>query len=74
MEETIIEIRTADHSHPPVKTKLVNLSRMALWQLSDALTFPSHGVDSTSFQEMMMINENADFNKQMAVYFYQRIN
>lgn len=74
MSESIIEIRTADNSHPPVKTKLVNLLRLQLWQINDALTYPSHGMDSTAFQEMMVIDNQADFNKPMAVYFYERIN
>jgi hypothetical protein len=74
LEETVIEIRTADNSHPPVKTKLVNLLRLPLWQVSDAITYPSHGMDSTTFQEMMVVDNNADFNKAMAVYFYERIN
>jgi hypothetical protein len=73
MEETVFEIRTRDNSHPPVKTKLVNLLRLPLWQISDALTYPSHGVDSTTFQEMMVVDNQADFSKSMAVYFYERL-
>jgi hypothetical protein len=73
MEETVIEIRTADNSHAPVKTKLVNLLRLPLWQINDALTYPSHGVDSTTFQEMMVVDNHADFSKSMAVYFYERL-
>lgn len=74
LSDTVIEIRTADNSHPPVKTKLVNLLRLPLWQVNDALTYPSHGCNSTSFQEMMVMENSADFDKQMAVYFYERIN
>lgn len=74
MNDTIIEIRTADNSHPPVKTKLINLLRLPLWQVSDVITYPSHGCDSTSFQEMMVLENNADFNKPMAVYFYEKVN
>lgn len=74
LDEMIFEIRTADNSHPPVKTKLVNLLRLPLWKVSDAITYPSHGMNSTDFQEMMVVSNNADFDKAMAVYFYERIN
>jgi hypothetical protein len=73
LEERIIEIRTADNSHPPVKTKLINLLRLPLWQVSDALTYPSHGMDSTAFQEMMILNNDITPDKPMAVYFYEKI-
>lgn len=75
MDDTIIEIRTADNSHPPVKTKLVNLLRLPLWKISDAVTYPSHGMDSTAFQEMMILtSDHMSPDKAMAVYFYERIN
>lgn len=74
LNDTIIEIRTADNSHPPVKTKLINLIRLKLWQVSDALSYPSHGMDSTAFQEWMITHNDISFDKSMAVYFYQKIN
>lgn len=73
LNTTVFEIRTSDNSHPPVKAKLINLIRVPLWKVCDALSYPSHGMDSLSFQEWMLQNNNVDFEKQMAVYYYQRI-
>jgi hypothetical protein len=73
IENTVFEIRTVDGSHPPVKTKLVTLIRIPLWKISDALSYPSHGIDSVSFQEKMVAENSFTHDKEMAVYFYQRL-
>lgn len=71
---TVIEIRTMDNSHPPVKTKLVNLVRLPLWKICDLISYPSHGMDSVSFQAWMVENnEKLNADSPLAVYFYQRI-
>jgi hypothetical protein len=73
LEDTTIEIRTADQSHPPVKAKLIDLIRIPLGGITDYLTYPSHGVDSRSFQDKMVTENQFTREKQMAVYFYKRI-
>ncbi|HEU4574613.1 MAG TPA: hypothetical protein VFS36_06385 [Chitinophagaceae bacterium] len=73
MNDTVFEIRTADNSHPPVKTKMVSLVRLPLWRVSDVLSYPSHGMDSVTFQEKMVIEKGLHADKEMAVYFYQKI-
>jgi hypothetical protein len=74
LEETVVEIRTADNTHPSVKTKLVDIIRLPLWRISDCLSYPSHGIDSADFQHMMITNnEKVNADTAMAVYFYKKI-
>jgi hypothetical protein len=73
LENTEYEIRTADGSHQPIKAKLVNMARVQLWKVCDVLTFQSHGIDSITYQQNMIIEKSASPDKEMAVYFYQKI-
>lgn len=74
MEDTVIEVKTADNSYPVIKTKLVNMIRLPLWKISDCLSFPSHGLDSVEFQTMMVgNNEKVNADTPMAVYFYCKL-
>lgn len=72
---TVFEIHTVDKSHPPVKVKIIDIIRTPLWRICNALSYPSHGMESTAFQEMMILSsESMNMDKQMAVYFYEKIN
>lgn len=74
MESTEVEIKTADDSHPPVKAKLVDLTRMPLYQLSNVFTFQSHGLTAAEFTEQYQeANPHASFISPIAVYYYKAI-
>ena len=74
LDAFLIEIHTADNSHPPSRWKLVDMLRLPLYQLSSTITFPSHGMDMFAFaKDFISKNANAGTTTPMAVYFYQRI-
>jgi hypothetical protein len=74
LENTVIEIRTSDNSHPPVKTKMKDIIRLPLGDLSSALTWQSHGIDSIGFVKTTIQHKpKLNIKSPMAVYFYQRI-
>jgi hypothetical protein len=74
LEETVIEIRTSDNSHPPVKTKLFDIIRLKLGDLPTSLTWQSHAVDAITFAEKLLTDKpKLNTSTPMAVYFYQRI-
>ena len=73
IQNTQVEIRTADNSHPPVKAKLMDLLRLNLCDLAYIHTLPSHGLDTVPFIEKLM-KENPELKptSPMAVYYYVR--
>src|SRR3954463_2206326 len=45
LENTVYEIRTDDHSHPPISVKLKDLLRIKLSEINSAITWQSHGME-----------------------------
>lgn len=71
LDETIIEIRTSDNSHPPIKTKLNDLLRLPLNQLADIHTLPSHGMNAMEFvSKTLTENPKLNWDSPMAIYYY----
>lgn len=74
LEKTVYEIRTKDASHAPVNAKLEDLIRLQLHEISDAFTWPSHGVRALDYFKMI-INEKPEirYDSLMAIYFFKKI-
>lgn len=74
LNETKIEIRTSDNSHPPVIVQLVDLIRLPLNKMPDGFTFPSHGCTALElYSELYKQLDGIDHEAKMAVYFYKKI-
>jgi hypothetical protein len=74
LRETVIEINTEDASHPPVKTRLVDLCRLPLYQLTDICTFQSHGMTSSEFVRWFETKtKNVSPIHPMAIYYYEKV-
>jgi hypothetical protein len=74
LQQTVVEISTKDDSHPPIKTKLVDLCRLPLYQLTDICTFQSHGMTVNEFVFWHeRTNRNASPVQLMAIYYYEKI-
>lgn len=71
LESLEVMISTADASHPPVKARLTDLCRLPLYQISNIITWQSHGITA---QEFINLQEAKGHNltTKMAVYFYQK--
>ncbi len=75
IQNTPIEIRTADNSHPPVTVKLNDLLRLPLHDISALFTWPSHAMDKLTYISHLLTQKpNINNTTPMAVYFYQKIN
>jgi hypothetical protein len=74
LRETTIEITTEDGSHPPVQTRLVDLCRLPLYQLTNIFTYQSHGMTSNEFVRWFeMKNRKTSPLTAMALYYYEKI-
>ncbi len=73
LENTVFEIRTKDNSHPPVKFKLVDLTRCPLENLTSNVTYQSHGLDWFDFIKWFMEkNSLMDYRARVAIYQYRK--
>lgn len=73
VENTLIEIKTADNSFPPTYWKLSCLLRLELHQLTDYMTIPSHGLEAFEFQKQLLSsNMNLKTTSPVAVYYYRK--
>lgn len=71
---TILEIKTKDNSHPPVKCKLVDLCRFPLYQVVNLATWSSHGILASEFIEWFMEKyKSTHITTPLAIYYYQKI-
>lgn len=77
LENTTVEIRTADVSHPSIERKLYDISFFKLGMISDYVALSSHGLTAMElvkfFEEKYPATArfagiNGDTN--MAIYFY----
>lgn len=75
IEETVIEIRTRDGSHLPVRAKLVDMCRITLKEVRDAFSYPSHAISGFEYYQWYHDqNQEADGDTKLAVYFYKKTN
>lgn len=71
LEKTDVIIFTKDASHTPVPAKLTDLCRLPLYQVSNILTWQSHGITAIEFiNQQEKLGHN--LTSEMAVYFYQK--
>lgn len=75
LENTIIEIYTADQSHPPIKAVLFDMLFLKLKRVSCLMTLASHGLDEIEFVTYMFDRYpgKVDFNTEVAVYYYKKV-
>ncbi len=73
LDRTIVEIRTADQSHPPTKNRLYDMLFIPFKELSDQLAFSSHGMTAMELANYFFNkhqSENFSWNTEVAIYFY----
>lgn len=74
LQETLIEIRTVDESHPPTQWKLESIYTLQLHQLTSVSTLPSHGIESFEFAKWFISNnEGSNTQSKVAVYYYRKV-
>lgn len=76
LESTVIEIYTADHSHPPIKAMLFDILFVKLNRLACLMTLPSHGLDEVEFVKYMFDRYpgKMELHTEVAVYYYKKVN
>lgn len=74
LEATMIEIYTADQSHPPVKARLFDLLFVQLRKVSCLMTLPSHGMDEVQFARYMLDRypDKLSLDSEVVVYYYKK--
>lgn len=74
LENTIIEIKTLDDSHPSTKWKIESIYPMKLYQLTSISTLPSHAMESFDFAKWIISNnDNLNPQSDVAVYYYRKL-
>ena len=73
VEKTTIVIATMDGSHPPVRTKLIDLARFPLKNLSENFVLLSHGVTKNDFLNLLKEKKVVNDETEMAVYYYKKL-
>lgn len=73
LESTIVFVVTIDASHPPVKTKVINLVRLPLKNVNENLVRMSHGISKEEFVKRMKSNQGVTEETEIGYYFYMRI-
>lgn len=75
LESTVIEIYTADQSHPPIKAILFDMLFIKLNRVSCLMTMASHGMDEMEFVNFMFEKYpgKMDMQTEVAVYYYKKI-
>ncbi len=67
----LVEIRTSDNSHPPVKKIIYSLIRFKLRETYDTLSITSHGMDAHEFVEWWKNQFGEGEETELAVYYYR---
>lgn len=71
---TIIEMSTADGSHPPVLVSVIDSVRQKLKDLSSSYIYLSHGIDREKFVDLVMkADPSLTEDTEMVVYFYKKV-
>lgn len=74
VEDTVIIFETKDNSHPPVKTKMIDMARMPLNELRAVFPHLSHGMDISDFvQHLLSIRPETSLTAELGAYFYEKI-
>lgn len=74
VDNLLLEITTLDSSHAPILAKLGDMMRIPLKELSNCLTWPSHGMASDQFREWFRIGKSeVPDDTMMAVYFLKQV-
>lgn len=70
--DKLIEIRTADKSHPPVQAYVKDLLMIPYQKISDWIAWTSHGMNDMDLADYFFNKYHPDFSwsTEMAVYFY----
>lgn len=70
--DKLIEIRTADKSHPPVLAYIKDMLIISYQRISDHTAWCSHGMNDMDLADYFFNKYHPDFSwtTQMAVYFY----
>jgi hypothetical protein len=66
-----VEIRTADNSYPPVKKRIMALTRFRLGETIDCFSIPSHGLDACDFINWWKHENGETEGAELAIYYYQ---
>lgn len=72
VEQVIIEITTADASHPPTLYKLGWMQPMLLNHVPELVTYPSHGMGYVEFYKYLQKKYGPKIcgDTQMCIYYY----
>lgn len=75
VENTIVEITTADGSHPPTQFTLQWLQPMLLNNVPELVTYPSHAMSYVEFYKFLRhkYGTNICGATQMCIYYYLRL-
>jgi hypothetical protein len=70
--DKLIEIRTADKSHPAVKAYVKDMLLIPYQRISDMIAWSSHGMNDMDLANYFFNKYHPDFSwtTEMAVYFY----
>lgn len=78
VEQTIIEIKTADNSHEPVKVSCYDIIISDLQSICyDMVTMVSHGKPAVEYAKHIMDEKypgKVSWTTPMAIYYYKKIN
>lgn len=75
LQGTLIEICTADQSHPPVYAHIHDLMLLPMHRVNCWLAWHSHGMNEKDFADYMFTQHHHrgfNWNTLLAVYFYLR--
>lgn len=74
IKNTLIEIRTADESFPPVTVELIDICRVPLGNIHSMASLASHAMDYHEFYNWFCDQYPlAGCNTPVAVYYYKKI-
>lgn len=75
VEKTVIEIYTADKSHPPIKAIVFDMFFFKLKNVNCFISLASHGLDEMEFVNFMFekYGDKINMNTEVAVYYYKRV-
>lgn len=75
LAEMLVEIRTADRSHPPVLVRITDLLIEETWLFGDSVTLPSHGMQAEEFHQWFLQTNRLrpDDNRKLCLWQYKRV-
>lgn len=71
IERMVVEIRTADQTHPPVVKKLRAIQAVKFHEISEFCILPSHGMTAIEFANFMFAKHRGlTWESMMCIYYY----